>query len=122
MSEEEKILKRVIIFGFSFAFLLSILVALFYRIESSLFTLLGGVFSIFFFILLKGIAFKFLEKRSFIYVILYVLRIALIGGLFYAIIFISKKGILYFFVGFLSIIFGIMIEGVFQFVKLKKGA
>lgn len=122
MSEEEKILKRVIIFGFSFAFLLSILVSLFYRIESSFFTLLGGVFSIFFFILLKGIAFKLLEKRSFIYVILYVLRIALIGGLFYAIIFISKKEILYFFVGFLSIIFGIMIEGVFQFVKLKKGA
>ncbi len=122
MSEEDKILKRVIIFGFSFAFLLSLLVSIFYKIESSLFTLLGGFFSIFFFILLKGIAFKFLEKRSFIYVVLYVLRLALIGGLFYAIILISKKEILYFFVGFLSIIFGIMMEGVVQFVKLKRGA
>lgn len=121
MSEEEKILKRVIIFGFGFAFTLSLLVSLFYRIKSSLFTLLGGVFSIFFFLLLKGIAFKFLEKRSLIYVVFYVLRIALIGGLFYAIILISKKEILYFFVGFLSIIFGIMIEGFVQFVKLKRG-
>ena len=58
---------------------------------------------------------------EFIYVVLYFLRLVLIGVLFYAIILISKKEILYFFIGFLSIIFGIMVEGLVQFVKLKRG-
>ncbi len=121
MSEEDKLVRRVSIIGFGISILLSLLVLIFYRPISSLFTLSGGLFSIFFFVLLKGIAFKFLEKKSFIYVFIYILRLALIGFVFYAIIVISKKEILYFFIGFLSIIFAIMTEGVIQFLKLKKG-
>jgi hypothetical protein len=121
MSEEDKLLKRVSITSLGISILLSLLVMIFHRFESSLFTFSGGIFSIFFFFLLKGIAFKFLEKRSFIYVVLYFMRLVLIGSLFYVIILISKKEILYFFIGFLSIIFGIMVEGFVQFVKLKRG-
>ncbi len=120
MSEEEKLLKRVSIVGLCITVFLSLLILIFHRLESSFFTLLGGIFSIFFFFLLKGIAFRFLEKRSFLYVILYFFRLALIGFVFYAIIIISKKEILYFFIGFLSIILAIMVEGVVQFLKLKR--
>ncbi len=121
MSEEDKLIKRVSITALGISIILSLLVMIFHRFESSLFTFSGGFFSILFFVLLKGIAFKFLEKRSFIYVVLYFLRLVLIGVLFYVIILISKKEILYFFIGFLSIIFGIMVEGFVQFVKLKRG-
>lgn len=121
MSEEDKLVRRVSIIGLGVSVLLSFLVLIFYRPISSLFTFSGGFFSIFFFLLLKGIVFKFLEKKTFIYVIFYILRLALIGVVFYAIIIISKKEILYFFIGFLSIIFAIMLEGVIQFLKLKRG-
>lgn len=121
MSEEDKLVRRVSFIGLGISILLSLLVLLFHRPISSLFTLSGGLFSILFFVLLKGIAFKFLEKKSFVYVILYILRLALIGVVFYVIILISKKEILYFFIGFLSIIFSIMLEGVIQFLKLKRG-
>lgn len=121
MSEEDKLVRRVLIIGFGISISFFLFVLIFSRPISSLFTLSGGLFSIFFFVLLKSIAFKFLEKKSFIYVIFYILRLALIGGVFYAIIVISKKEILYFFIGFLSIIFAIMAEGVIQFLKLKRG-
>lgn len=121
MSEEEKLVKRVSFAGLGISIFLSLLVLIFHSAISSLFTLSGGILSVFFFILLKGIAYKFIEKRSFIYILLYILRLALIGGTFYAIIIISKREILYFFIGFLSIIFAIMMEGIVQFLKLKKG-
>ncbi|MGQ9618430.1 MAG: hypothetical protein ACUVUG_05650, partial [Candidatus Aminicenantia bacterium] len=78
MSEEEKLLRRVLIIGFSLSLLFSILVFIFERFSSSLLTLLGGIFSIVFFLLLKRIVFKFLEKKSFIYVFFYIARLALI--------------------------------------------
>lgn len=121
MSEEDKLVRRVSFNGLAVSIFLSLLVFIFHKATSSLFTLSGGILSIFFFILLKGIAFKFLEKRSILYVLLYILRLALIICIFYAIILISRKEILYFFIGFLSIIFAIMMEGVIQFVKLKRG-
>lgn len=121
MSEDEKLVKRVTLVGFGISVFLSLLVLIFHRPISSLFTLSGGILSVFFFILLKGITYKFIEKRSFIYILLYILRLALIGGTFYAIIILSKREILYFFMGFLSIILAIMMEGVVQFLKLKRG-
>ncbi len=121
MSEEEKMIKRISIFGLSMTLLLSFIVLILSSLLSSFVTLIGGVFSIFFFLMLKGIAFKFLEKKSIFYVLLYIGRLSLIGLVFYAIIQISKKDVIYFFLGFLTMVFAIMIEAVFQFLKLKKG-